>query len=73
MVPAGVVIAGLSESNSEGVGDPRDMYLMRTDSAGNTSCSLNWVPPQASPSAFRRCRCYQLQRQYSLRSHALSR
>jgi hypothetical protein len=43
----GFLLAGLSESNFEGLvpPDPRDLYLIETDGMGHTSCDLAWDPP----------------------------
>jgi len=46
--PPGVVIAGFSDSDFQAVGDPRDLYLLRTDAAGNTNCQVNLVPPNVA-------------------------
>lgn len=45
---SGFAIAGLSESDFAGVGDPRDLYQIHTDTKANTSCSLNWSPLSAN-------------------------
>jgi hypothetical protein len=44
--PTGIVISGLSDSNLEGAApaDPRDLYLISTDAAGNTTCQVPWLP-----------------------------
>src|SRR5262249_15565323 len=42
----GFVVAGLSESDPQGVGDPRDVYLVGTDGAGKTGCEQPWLPQQ---------------------------
>jgi hypothetical protein len=47
-LPAGVVIAGTSLSDFQALGDPSDMYLVRTDGNGNTNCSANWMPPHVT-------------------------
>ena len=44
----GFVLAGVSGSDFEGVGDKRDVYLVGTDGDGKTGCELLWHPPQAS-------------------------
>jgi hypothetical protein len=44
----GFVIAGLSESDFEGVGDLSDLYLVGTNGAGRTDCALPWNPPQTA-------------------------
>jgi hypothetical protein len=41
----GFVIAGFSDSDFEGVGDPRDLYLIGTDMNGKTGCAEPWEPP----------------------------
>lgn len=48
--PTGMVIAGVSDSNLEGAApaDPRDLYLVSTDPAGNTNCSIPWAPPNVT-------------------------
>ncbi len=45
--PTGIVIAGVSDSNLEGAApaDARDLYLVNTNAAGDTNCSVPWVPP----------------------------
>ncbi len=43
--PAGFVVAGLTETNWEGFGDPRDLYLVITNAGGRTNCALPWNPP----------------------------
>ncbi len=40
----GYVIAGLSSSDREGVGDPRDLYMVATDSLLDTPCSRIYKP-----------------------------
>jgi hypothetical protein len=40
----GFVISGLSDSDFEGVGDPRDLYLIGADDSGKTDCVLDWEP-----------------------------
>jgi hypothetical protein len=45
MAPTGVLISGTSESDFQGVGDARDVYMVRTDVVGNTMCQVGWVPP----------------------------
>lgn len=45
LAPTGVFISGTSESDFQGVGDVRDLYLVRTDVTGNTMCQVGWVPP----------------------------
>jgi hypothetical protein len=44
---SGFLLAGLSQSNFEGLvpPDPRDLYLIDTDGMGHTSCDLDWDPP----------------------------
>lgn len=41
----GFVIAGFSDSDFQGVGDPRDVYLVGTDGGGKTGCEQPWAPP----------------------------
>lgn len=41
----GFVIAGFSDSDFEGVGDRRDLYLIGTDDGGKTDCVKEWEPP----------------------------
>lgn len=43
--PRGFVIAGFSDSDFEGVGDPRDLYLVGADDKGKTNCVAEWIPP----------------------------
>jgi hypothetical protein len=50
-IAPGVFISGTSESDFQGVGDLRDLYLIRTDATGNTMCQVGWVPPSI-PVAF---------------------
>lgn len=40
----GFVVAGLSETDWDGFGDPRDLYLVITDNNGNTNCDVGWNP-----------------------------
>jgi hypothetical protein len=44
----GIVIAGVSESDFEGVGDARDLYLIGTNGGGKTGCERPWPPPQGA-------------------------
>lgn len=44
-VGPGFVISGVSESDPAAVGDPRDLYLVRTDVNGNTSCNAGFAAP----------------------------
>ena len=47
-VPAsalGVVIDATSQSDFEGIGDPSDTFLIRTNSNGETICDERWNPP----------------------------
>ena len=41
----GIVISGVSDSDFQAVGDPRDLYLVRTDTNGNTSCNAPFAAP----------------------------
>jgi hypothetical protein len=45
--PKGFIIAGFSDSNLEGASpaDVRDLYLVNTDAAGQTTCSKDWSVP----------------------------
>jgi hypothetical protein len=49
--PDGFLLAGETFADKEGVGDPRDLYVMRTDTDGLTGCETKWktlphhVPP----------------------------
>ena len=45
---AGIIISGTSESDFQGVGDARDLYLVRTDANGNTSCSGAFAAPHVA-------------------------
>lgn len=40
----GFVVAGMSDSDWEGVGDPRDVYLFATDGNLRTGCEDAWSP-----------------------------
>ncbi len=40
----GFVIAGVSESDFQGVSDPSDLYLIGADDAGKTNCVKEWEP-----------------------------
>lgn len=42
----GVVIAGTSRSDFEGIGDPSDSYLLRTNFNGATGCEIPFAPQQ---------------------------
>jgi hypothetical protein len=52
----GFVLSGFSDSDFQGVGDARDMYLIRTDGNGNTSCNGTFAVPHVTvafpPSVF---------------------
>jgi len=41
---AGLYINGFIRSDPALVGDPEDMYLIKTDATGRTPCSLDWSP-----------------------------
>jgi hypothetical protein len=45
---SGIVISGSSESDFEAVGDPRDLYLVRTDINGKTGCNATFEAPHAA-------------------------
>lgn len=45
----GVIIAGLDDADPQIVGDPRDLYLVDTDTNGKTSCEIAWAPPHTVP------------------------
>jgi hypothetical protein len=46
----GFLISGVTTSSFEGLGDPQDMYLIKTDPAGNTkSCEKTWDPVYNPP------------------------
>jgi hypothetical protein len=44
----GFVISGSSDSDFQAVGDARDLYLIRTDTNGNTTCNLGLAAPQVA-------------------------
>ncbi len=41
----GFVLAGRNTADPQGVGDGADLYVVRTDAYGYTSCSSGWPPP----------------------------
>lgn len=43
--PPGFIIAGMSESDFEGLGDPRDLYQINPNNSAKTNCSISWLPP----------------------------
>ncbi len=59
-VTAGFVIAGTRWSDPIGVGDPADMYLIKTRNNGNTGrpitpCNRNWAPGNVAPAWVPNC------------------
>lgn len=42
--PQGFVVAGLSQTDWDGFGDPQDLYLVITNAAGGTNCDVPWNP-----------------------------
>jgi hypothetical protein len=63
LAPNGFFIAGSTNTDYQGVGDPSDFYLVKPDVNGRTNCALGWDPPYVpstklpvpispSPSAF---------------------
>ena len=45
LAPNGFFIAGSTNTDFAGVGDPGDMYLVGPDVNGRTRCALGWNPP----------------------------
>ncbi|HEX6274563.1 MAG TPA: hypothetical protein VFZ53_16080 [Polyangiaceae bacterium] len=45
---SGIVISGTADSDPQGVGDARDLYLVRTDVNGNTSCNAGIAMPHTA-------------------------
>jgi hypothetical protein len=45
---SGFYINGFTRSDPNLSGDPEDMYLIKTDSSGQTSCSVTWSPAYLS-------------------------
>ncbi len=46
---AGFTIAGWNDADPQGVGDPRDLFLVNADPNGKTSCEAAWNPPHTVP------------------------
>ena len=46
---AGFYLNGVNESDPGGVGDPEDMYLIKTDPLGDTPCASAWSPKGSLP------------------------
>jgi len=44
LAPNGFFIAGATNTDFAGVGDPGDMYLVKPDVNGRTNCALGWSP-----------------------------
>lgn len=47
--PPGFIIAGLTETDWDGLADPRDMYLVNTDNFSHTPCDALWQPVGFKP------------------------
>jgi hypothetical protein len=46
---AGFYVNGFTRSDPAQVTDPEDMFLIKTDASGNTTCSLLWAPGDFGP------------------------
>jgi hypothetical protein len=51
---AGFYLNGFNRSDPAGVGDPEDMYLVKTDASGFTPCATTWTPGGSLPE---NCNC----------------
>ena len=54
---AGFYLNGFNRSDPAGVGDPEDMYLVKTNGSGFTPCATDWAPGASQPE---NCDCYPL-------------
>lgn len=54
---AGFYLNGFNRSDPAGVGDPEDMYLIKTSAAGFTPCATVWTPDGSLPE---NCDCHPL-------------
>jgi len=54
---AGFYLNGFNRGDPAGVGDPEDMYLLKTNGLGYTPCATDWEPGASLPE---NCDCYPL-------------
>jgi hypothetical protein len=47
--PAGFTLTGFNAADPQALGDARDLYLVKADTNGNTTCQAAWNPPHSVP------------------------